>query len=244
MAKITFQKKYGVTPDSILNSLDLSFKAKGMYGFIQSKPDGWHFSAYRISKQGKDGIDGVKAGLQELEAAGLLVRIQGKSKDGGWNQIDYQLIDPDVCGFTVGGKAVDGKTVDGKATNISKTENSKTESSKTKTSIASAEAAAEPEKEKHNPLGAEIIEAFGEINAACKKMYGHKVQRQACDDLIAEHGFDVVLKIVKTVLPKTNDMAYITTITTPKQLLDKYATLASQVRSQKSTQAQKAPVFM
>lgn len=245
MAKITFQQKYGVTPDAVLNSLEITFKAKGLYGFIQSKPDGWRFSAYRISKQGKDGIDSVKSGLQELEEAGLLERIKYQNKKGEW-LCDYILKEPAKAlgGISTKGKSNAGKSNEGKAANISKTESSKTESRETDESLAAAEATAGQSGKKFSQQGAEIIEAFIAINPACAKMYGNKTQRQACDDLIEMHGFEVILNIVRNVLPRTNDMPYITTITTPKQLLDKYATLASQVRSSKNQSKAKAPVFM
>lgn len=67
MAKLNLSHRYGITPNEILNDPRLSFKAKGLYGYIQSKPDGWEFSADKILTQTKDGRDGINAGLNELE---------------------------------------------------------------------------------------------------------------------------------------------------------------------------------
>jgi len=120
-----------------------------------------------------------------------------------------------------------------------------TESTQESTTDITSSTAAEETTPKHNPLGAEIIEAFVEINPACKRMYGHKVQRQACDDLIEQYGFEAVLNIVKTILPKTNKTEYITKITTPNQLWTQYATWRDQVVSKHNgAAAKKVPVFM
>jgi hypothetical protein len=60
--------------NSILNDKNLSFKAKGLFAFIYSKPSGWDFSAERIAAQSGDGETSVTSGLEELESRGYLVR--------------------------------------------------------------------------------------------------------------------------------------------------------------------------
>lgn len=80
MAKLRVTQSFGITPNSVLNDERLSFKAKGLYGFIQSKPDGWAFSAERIATKAKDGYDSVCAGLRELEACGYLFRTKTKNE--------------------------------------------------------------------------------------------------------------------------------------------------------------------
>ena len=84
----------------------------------------------------------------------------------------------------------------------------------------------EPKGAGQNPanLISELIKNFSEINPACKRMYNNKTQRAACKDLIETYGFDRVQKII-VVLPKTNKQTYFPTITTPKQLWDKYQSL-------------------
>lgn len=105
MSKLRIENKYWVTPNHILNDSDLSFKAKWLYWYIQSKPDGWEFSAERISQDSKDGEDSIYAGLKELETAWFLERV--KSQDEAWHwQIDYVLHIEACPGFSRPGKAL------------------------------------------------------------------------------------------------------------------------------------------
>lgn len=52
----------------------LSFEARGLYFYIQSLPDGWEFSEWRIAKAGGIGLDKTKRILKELFTIGLLTR--------------------------------------------------------------------------------------------------------------------------------------------------------------------------
>lgn len=74
-----------------------------------------------------------------------------------------------------------------------------------------------------------IIEMFSKLNPACKRMYGNKTQRQACEDLITTYGLDRILQIIEKTLPKTNNIKFFPTITTPVQLRDKFVTLESAI---------------
>lgn len=88
--KLTIANRFGVTPNNVLTNTGLTFKAKGLYGYLQSKPDGWDFSAKRIAYDSKDGVDGVNSWLQELEKAGFLDRIKTQNEKGFWD-IEYVL---------------------------------------------------------------------------------------------------------------------------------------------------------
>jgi hypothetical protein len=83
-SKLTIETRYGVVPNDILNNTKLTFKAKGLWVYIQSKPDGWQFSARRMAGQSKDGRDGVLSGLRELVDAGLLEYHRYKDDKGQW----------------------------------------------------------------------------------------------------------------------------------------------------------------
>ena len=92
MDKLQIQNRYGVTPNEILNNKNLSFKAKGLFAYIQSKPDGWDFSAARIANDSNDGVDSVTSGLKELEENGYLIRRKFNG-EGGLLCTEYVLID-------------------------------------------------------------------------------------------------------------------------------------------------------
>ena len=76
-------------PNSILNLKTISFKAKGLWGCIRSKPSGWKFREERIAADSSEGITSVQAGIQELVAAGLLER--KKNGDGTSDYVTRDL---------------------------------------------------------------------------------------------------------------------------------------------------------
>lgn len=77
-------------PNHIINDKRLSFKAKGLFLYLISKPDGWSFSANRIKNDTKDGEDSILSGLSELEKLGLLTRQKLRVK-GIFKGFDYLL---------------------------------------------------------------------------------------------------------------------------------------------------------
>lgn len=81
-----------------------------------------------------------------------------------------------------------------------------------------------------------IIKSFEQINQSCSKFYGNTTQRKACEQLIENYSLDRVISVIEKTLPKTNGMQYFPTITTPLQLLDKWAALESAVRKYQSGQ--------
>jgi hypothetical protein len=98
MAKITISNRYGVIPVHLLNDTNISFKAKGLYGYIQSKPDNWDFSVRSIIAQSKDSKDSVSTGLVELEQAGYLKRVK-KQDEKGLFEIEYMLYESPQIDF-------------------------------------------------------------------------------------------------------------------------------------------------
>lgn len=74
MAKLKIRDNFGVTPNSVLNCKTLSFKAKWLFWYLNSKPDWRDFSAERMARDGTDGRDSIRAWLQELESHWLLER--------------------------------------------------------------------------------------------------------------------------------------------------------------------------
>src|SRR5258708_5712315 len=65
---------FTMVANEVLSRPDLSLKAKGLYAYLFSKPDGWDFSGDRIVNETKDGRKIVYAALKELENNNLLQR--------------------------------------------------------------------------------------------------------------------------------------------------------------------------
>ena len=126
--KLKITNKYGVTPNAILNSTQLSLGAKGIYAFIQSKPDGWDFSAEKISHQTLESPKVINKFLKELEASGLLQRNKKSGGKGVW-EIEYILKDT-LYPFTSNENTSNENTSNENGTNNSKKEFSNKDLSK------------------------------------------------------------------------------------------------------------------
>lgn len=123
MSKLIIKNKFATTPNELLNDPEISLRAKGLYGYIQSKPDGWNFSAERISRESKEGLHAVRMALVELEKFGYLERIKSKGNKGFW-ETDYVLhsspINPTCENPTLENPMLENPTSENYANNIKK----------------------------------------------------------------------------------------------------------------------------
>lgn len=94
MAKLIIKDRFAVISNELLYNQDISFKAKGLYAYIQAKPADWDFSAERIALETKDGVDSIRAGLKELEKFGYLFRQKTKNNKGHWEMEYILMINP------------------------------------------------------------------------------------------------------------------------------------------------------
>jgi hypothetical protein len=108
MALLKIQRFFGAAPNELLNNPDISFKAKGLYAYLNSKPDNWDFSVESIAAQVKEGIDSVRGGVHELEKSGYLKRIKYQNEKGYW-EIDYMLFESPVQDESYLGKSNEGE---------------------------------------------------------------------------------------------------------------------------------------
>lgn len=109
MANVLFKPRTNFTMahNELLNSTEVSGKAKLLYVYISSKPLHWNFKSKAIASQMKEGDDWVKSGLNELEELQLLKRRKMR-KDGEFTGIAYYLAnleDSTISGFTASGKS-------------------------------------------------------------------------------------------------------------------------------------------
>lgn len=81
-------------------------------------------------------------------------------------------------------------------------------------------------------LVVELIDAFKEVNLAFGQWYRNKTERGAADRLISAQGLETVLSVVR-LLPKTNAIPYMPTITKPSQLEDKWLQLKAALERKK-----------
>jgi hypothetical protein len=74
MAKTIIKDRFATTPNELLNDKTISLKAKGLFAYIQSKPDDWDFSVERIANSLLEGVESIRNTIQELERKGYLIR--------------------------------------------------------------------------------------------------------------------------------------------------------------------------
>ncbi|MGY1583913.1 hypothetical protein [Streptomyces sp. MN13] len=71
----------------------LSYKAKGIFGYISTHRDGWQVSIAHLASAGPDGREAVRAGLKELERYGYLIRERLRRANGTLGEIVYSITD-------------------------------------------------------------------------------------------------------------------------------------------------------
>jgi len=78
----------------------LSFKAKGIFAYLLSRPDDWQVYESEIVKHSTDGIASVKAGIKELIDKGYIIRFRIRNEKGKFQGYSYDVyeVPPQVLG--------------------------------------------------------------------------------------------------------------------------------------------------
>jgi hypothetical protein len=106
--KNELKENFTQVPNQLIEDPNLSWKAKGIYLYLISKPTDWEFYMNHLKKQSTDGVTALRAGIKELEDAGYLVR--EKKYDPKTKQIlGFKWILPSVQVFRKTGNPSDGK---------------------------------------------------------------------------------------------------------------------------------------
>jgi hypothetical protein len=74
MSLIKHTSNYTTVANHVTHSKLLTWKAKGLYLYLNSKQDGWDFSIERISKESSDTFYSTEQGIKELKKFGLLIQ--------------------------------------------------------------------------------------------------------------------------------------------------------------------------
>ena len=80
--KKVYKTKYTVIDNAVIEDTKLSWKAKGLFTYLWSRPDNWNFYVSEVAKHAKGSRDQVMTGLEELETAGYLLRNRKREKNG------------------------------------------------------------------------------------------------------------------------------------------------------------------
>ncbi len=80
----------------IQSNQDLSWKAKGLWVYLISRPDTWEFYFRDLVNKSEDGRTAVKSAMKELKEAGLLKIDQVKDEEGKFQGIWTIAEDPEM----------------------------------------------------------------------------------------------------------------------------------------------------
>ncbi|WP_329331207.1 helix-turn-helix domain-containing protein [Streptomyces sp. NBC_00663] len=97
---MTAADRFTQIANSLLRHPRLSFRAKGIFGYLSTHRAGWEITLADLVQVGPDGRDAARAGLSELQDCGYLVRIQLRREDGTLGEIAYSLSDVPAAGDT------------------------------------------------------------------------------------------------------------------------------------------------
>lgn len=226
MAKLTREKiPFTQVANVVLNDKDLSMKAKGIFAYMFSKPDGWQFSAERISMDTTDNRTSILSGIKELKENGYL-----ECRKLGNGRVQYYLKysqNPESENLTL--------DADPKSENptMRKPHNAKIE--------PISNIVINNNKDKESNIIAEtssaeivaLIDLFREWNIVAKDWYRNKTERNACKWLLEEFGLEKSKEMIKY-LPTINAIPYAPITTSPSELKRNYTKLKAFGEKQRS----------
>jgi hypothetical protein len=183
-----------------------------------------------ISKIAKTSVRSVERGIEELISLGFVVA-EYKDKERR-NRLSL------LATVTYGGRKKTTDTHDGHDRHRGRTRPTPMagdiEYKKEEEVNTGEDKSSQSKSPKFSQAGAEVIKAFEGFNPAAKRYYANTTQRKAADDLVKIHGLEMVLKVVRDIVPKTNGLPHVPTISTPLQLLEKWVALEAAIRRKQS----------
>lgn len=232
MANVQKENGYTAIANEILEQLvnrDLLGAEFRILLFIIRKTYGYHKKQDKISLTQFERGTGLSRPtivktLKNLEIRNMIIKFSIEESEGNITQFVFQK---DVDKWVVNtAKLVKHNDVNSKArlTEIGKhglTHKRKKDNTKDNSETSSLDI----------PL---VIKSFEILNPASKKFYANTTQRNACRSLIDIYGLERIIKIVEQTLPKTNNLPFFPTITTPLQLQDKFSSLESAIKKYQS----------
>ena len=118
--RVIKDKNYTVMSNHHLRDMNLSMKAKGLLSMMLSLPEKWDYSLRGLACICKEGIDAVRTVVNELEAAGYIVRSRKRNSKGQLTTCEYTVYEvPTQAEPTLENPILDNPTQD-KPTQLNK----------------------------------------------------------------------------------------------------------------------------
>lgn len=100
--KVGFGKGFESLSRDVLQDERMSYRARGIWASLISRPDGWRTDSETLARQGKEGREAVRTALKELEQFGLLGRERVQDPEtGAWGWVWIVGQDPAAVAHAV-----------------------------------------------------------------------------------------------------------------------------------------------
>lgn len=87
---------YVIINKAIVEDDKLSWRAKGLWLYLMSRPDGWQVYEHDLMNKGTEGRDAIKTALKELETVGYIHRTRKRNKKGQLSSYEYEVYENPV----------------------------------------------------------------------------------------------------------------------------------------------------
>jgi len=77
--------------NSVFEDTNISWKAKGLLGYLISKPHDWKVWVKDLINSSTDGRDAVRSGIKELMETGYMTRERERYDDGTLGEMTYTV---------------------------------------------------------------------------------------------------------------------------------------------------------
>ena len=149
------QKNFSIISNSALYDTRLTFKAKGVWAYLLSKPDDWQVHVSQLAKAGPDGKTAIYSALKELKKYGYMehnpIRKDGKISGFEYVINEEPIINEQAEKLHSGNLKVENLNVENPDALLKTDKKVKTDSSKNDDGGKIKTQAGKPEQEKKEP---------------------------------------------------------------------------------------------
>jgi len=96
------ENPYAMINKNVLHNENLSWKARGIIGYLLSLPDDWNLYTEELERHSnKDGRESLASGIKELINNGYIIREQARTERGSFGAWNYTVLESPVLVETV-----------------------------------------------------------------------------------------------------------------------------------------------
>lgn len=122
IVRVRKDARYFVASNVPFNDERLSWEARGVMGYLLSKPDDWKVWMGDLVNKGPSSIRIIKRVMAELRNAGYMSRKKIRRPDGTFTWITTIYESPELNSATIDTKTIDGSTIDGECIDVLSTD--------------------------------------------------------------------------------------------------------------------------